>query len=234
MKRALWFALAAFVWIACAPGARAEWPRVNGKLTAKTVAIRKAVILPAQVAFVKQGASGSEGMTAEAGQVGVSLYSAVSRELALRGVEILPNPFEQAKDDAAKYAIADLQARYDNVAVQVRKKPARVEKGQLTLGDRVTRFEPGAAADILVFIRGAGLMRTPARKAVSLAMRGFTGLMSQFRGEVVFVDGRTGEVLALIRFQRLCDMSQKSDERFARSVREAMHDVPLPLPAPKV
>jgi hypothetical protein len=233
MKRALWLSLAAMVLTACAHDVRAEWPHVNEKLTSREVTIRKAVLLPAQVSFNKVGARGSEGGIPEADQIGASLYSAVSKELSLRGIEVLPNPLEQAKDDAAKYAIADLQARYDNVAVQVRRKPGRVAKGRFTLSDRVAKFEPGAAADTLVFIRGAGLMFTPGRKAIALATWGWAGLVSQFRGEVAFVDAKTGEVLAFIRFSRSRDMTRKADERFRQGLREVLHDVPLPLPPPK-
>jgi hypothetical protein len=233
MKRALWLPLAALVWIACARDARGAWPYVNKKLTSKSVIIRKAVLLPAQVAFSKVGVKGTEGGLPQGEQLGESFYAAVSKEMALRGIEVLPNPLEQAKDDAAKYAIADLQARYDNVRVQVRKRPGRVEKGQVTLDDRVAKFEPGAAADILVFIRGTGTVLTPGRKAIGLATWNWFSLMSQFRGEVTFVDAKTGEVLAFLRFMDDRDMTQKSDERFRRSLREALHDVPLPLPPPK-
>ncbi|HXB74821.1 MAG TPA: hypothetical protein VNY05_41705 [Candidatus Acidoferrales bacterium] len=235
MKRAVSLSLAATVWIGCARDARAQFPHVNRKLTARGVTIHKAVLLPAQVTVNKIGVKGAEGGVPQAEQIGGSFYSAVSTELALRGIEVLPNPLEQAKDDAARYAIADLQARYDNVGVQVRRRPGSVEKGRFTLGDGVAKFEPGAAADILVFIRGTGHVLTSARKAIGLAEWNWIGMgrMSQFRGEVTFVDAKTGEVLALIRFARGRDMTVKSGERFSQSLREALHDVPLPLPPPK-
>ena len=196
MKRTLWLLLAALLWITCARDARSEWPRVNKKLEAKSVIIRKAVLLPALVAFRKVGVRGTEGGLPQGEQLGESFYSAVSRELVLRGIEVLPNPLERAKDDAARYAIADLQARYDNIRVQMRKKPGGVEKGQVTLDDRVAKFEPGAAADILVFIRGTGTALTPGRKAVGFAAWNWVGfgMLSQFHGEVTFVDSKTGEV----------------------------------------
>jgi hypothetical protein len=232
MKRALSLSLAAIALAACAREARAQWPRVNEKLKARKVIIRKAVLLPAQVAFNKVGTRGPEGGTPEADQIGASLYSAVSKELSRRGVEVLPNPLEEAKSDAAKYAVANLQARYDSVGVQVRRKPDRVAKGRFTLGDQVAKFEPGAAADALVFIRGAGLILTSARRAIALAT-GNWFLMSQFFGEVAFVDAKTGEVLVFVRFTLYRDATRKSDERFSQSLRRALRDVPLPLPPPK-
>jgi hypothetical protein len=87
----------------------------------------------------------------------------VAAELAQRGVEVLPDPLSNARDDAARYAVADLQARFDNVAVQVRKKPTHVDKGAFTLGDRVAKFEPGAPADVLVFLRASCRSRDAGR-----------------------------------------------------------------------
>ena len=70
MKRALSLSLAAIALAACAREARAQWPRVNEKLKARKVIIRKAVLLPAQVAFNKVGTRGPEGGTPEADQIG--------------------------------------------------------------------------------------------------------------------------------------------------------------------
>lgn len=233
MKCALWLSLAAMVLTGYARDAHAEWPRVNEKLKSKKVAIRKAVLLPAQVTFNIVGFKGVEGGIPERGRISGSFYLAVAKELSHRGIEVLPNPLEQAKDDAAKYAIADLQARFDNVEVQVRRKPGSVAKGRFTLGDRVATFEPGAAADTLVFIRGTGRKLTPGGEVIAFAIGGVHGMLPQFRGEVTFVDAKTGEVLALIRFSSSEDMTEKSDERFSQVLREALHDVPLPLPPPK-
>jgi hypothetical protein len=233
MKRALWCGIAAAM---CIGGARAQWIELNPKLKAKVnpTVIRKVVILPAMVSFQKVGAKGSEGELPEAGQLGKDFYAAVSKELVTRGVEVLPNPAAQAKDDAARYAIADLQAKFDDVAVQIRRKRSRVEKGRYTLGDRVSAFEPGAASDTLVFIRGGGSRHTRGRTAIAIATRGIGGLLEQqFVGEITFVDARTGEVLAFAPFDRLKDMTTKSEERFAQSVREALWSLPLPLRPPK-
>jgi hypothetical protein len=46
-----------------------EWPRINAKLAAKQVTIRKAVVLPAQVTFVKVGTRGAEGGFPESDQI---------------------------------------------------------------------------------------------------------------------------------------------------------------------
>jgi hypothetical protein len=231
MRSTLRFWFAALLWSASL--ARAQWPHVNEKLTAGRVVIHQAVLLSAEVKFERIGTRGSEGSITEADQIAAAFYSSVAKELALRGVNVLPNPLDQARDDAARFAIADLQAKYNNVATQVRRKPNRVAKGRFTLGDRVALFEPGAAADVLVFMRGAGYLPTPGRNAISLATWGFAGVGPGFRGEIAFVHAKTGEVLVFLRFFRRRDMTKDADDRFAQSVREALHDVPLPMPPPR-
>jgi hypothetical protein len=86
---------------------------------------RKAVVLPAVVDYHTVSLTGVKGGTEKIDPIANSLYAAVSKskELSLRGVEVFPNPLETAKTDAERYAIADLQARYDSVRLQLRKKP---------------------------------------------------------------------------------------------------------------
>jgi len=54
-----------------------------------------------------------------------------------------------AATNEEKYAIANLQAKYDNIHVQLAKKPKRIDNGQLSLGDSVAAFEPARGADAL-------------------------------------------------------------------------------------
>lgn len=223
MRFPLWFWGSALMFSMCARDANAEWPSINSKLKKKQVAIHQVVVLPAQVAYKKVNFFGVEGGTEESDQIASTLYSVVTKELAARGVQILPNPLDLAKADAEKYAIADLQARYDTVGVQMRKNPGWVEHGRITLDDRVARFAPGIASDALVFIRGNGANRTP-----------FGSLsMVPFHVEVTFVDAKTGDVLALVRFGIVRDVAMKTDERLLHGLRNAMHDVPLPAAPPK-
>jgi hypothetical protein len=207
----------------------AERPRISGQLASGQVAIRKALVLPAEVSFNKVGVKGSDGGIPEGDRIAEKLFLSVCEQLRARGVEVLPDP-RAATDDRARYALADLQARYDNVAVQIRRKPPRVDKNGFTLGDGVAKFEPGTAADVLVFLRGTGGSASRARQAMALA--GVGGL-SEFRGEVAIVDARTGAVLAFVRFIRARNMTQNTEERLAKNIQDALHDVPLPVGPPK-
>jgi len=223
MRWMLWFSCAALLCSISAREARAEWPRINPKLKSKQVTIRKVVILPAQVSYKKVSFKGVEGGTEESDQIASTLYSVVIKELAARGVEVFSNPLESAKTDTERYAIADLQTRYDTVGAQMRKNPGWVEHERITLDDRVAKFAPGAGSDALVFVRGDGANRVPMG-----SLR-----MMPFRAEVTFVDAKTGDVLALVRFGISRDVAKKTAERLMHGLREAMHDVPLPTPPAK-
>jgi hypothetical protein len=224
MRWMLWFSCAALLCSVSVREARAEWPRINPKLKSKQVTIHKAVVLPAQVSYKKLALfKGVVGGTDESDQIASTLYSVVTMELAARGVEVLSNPMDSAKTDAERYAIADLQVRYDSVGAQMRKKPGWVEHGRITLDDRVARFAPGVGSDAIVFVRGDGANRVPMG-----SLR-----MTPFRAEVTFVDAKTGDVLAFVRFGISRDVAKKTEERLMHGLREAMQDVPLPAPPPK-
>jgi hypothetical protein len=211
----------------------AQIPYVNKKLKDRQVSIRKVVVFPAQASFDIVGAKGSEGGLPEADRIGADFTTAVAGELSWRGVQVLPSPWDQAKDDATRYARADLQGKYDNIAVQLRRKPDWVRKGKITMGDRVTGLDGGPDADALVFTRGSGHTLTPGGKAVALATWNLASVAGQFRGEVTMVDAKTGEVLVYVRFWRHQNVTERTGERLSKSLREAFHDVPLPLPPHK-
>jgi hypothetical protein len=209
-------ALFALLLIAGAVSVSAEAPHVNVKLKGRSSTVRKALVLPALITFGKVGWNGDQSSFAD------------SDEIASRGVEVLPNPMEAAPDDAARFAVVDLQSRYDNVAFQMHRSLGKVEKGGLTLGDRVATFGPGSNADVLVFLRGAGRVSSTARKAITLASKWMPE--TSFRGEILLVDARIGEILFFVRFLHYANVARKTEQHFAESVHRVMHDIPLPLP----
>jgi len=222
MRSARWLPAMALAGAIFALPVHAEWPYFGPSLKTGRVALHKVVILPAQFAYKVIGLKGVKGGTEEGEQIGVNLASAVAAELARRGVEILPSPRDAAKTDSEKYAIADLETRYDTVGLLIRKKPGLIREGRLTLDDRVAGFAPGTGADALVFLRGHGEARQPI---------GAFGT-ADLHIDVAFVGAKTGEVLGLVRFGIY--LSHKEIEnRLASGFREALHDLPLPLPPPK-
>jgi hypothetical protein len=108
----------------------------------------------------------------------------------------------------------------------MRKKPKWVELGKITLDDRVAKFAPGTGSDALVFIRAKGM--EPSWKPP-----GTRSLRPSGSAEVSFVDAKSGEVLAFIRFGILPNVNKTTDRSFPSRLRDALHDVPLPAPPPK-
>jgi hypothetical protein len=117
--------------------------------------------------------------------------------------------------------------------VQLAKKPGGVEKGRYTLGDRVAKFEPGAGADALVFLRGAGYLPTPGRRAVAVVTFDLPGAAAMFQGDLTCVDAKTGEVLVFIRFIRARNITVNTEDRFTENMRISLQHVPFPLPPVK-
>lgn len=217
MRAALWPSCATLLVFLLAGNARADWPRINNRLAKRRVTIHKALILPPQLAYYE--GSREQGSSQQAEQITAAMYSAVSRELTLRGVSILPNPMDTAKTEAEKFAVADLQARFDTIAVLMRRKPRWVDDGKISLDDRVAAFAPGAGSDALVFIRGAS-GREP----------NFLGTdWLSVEAEISFVDAKTGESLALITLSSMCNRRADVGMKLAKGVHKAMHDLPLPL-----
>lgn len=199
-------------------------PHLHPKLTSGKTVVRRVVILPPQILFDRVGMKGPESMAEQGDQLSATLYGAFEKELASRGVEVLPNPMKSAAGDEARYAIANLQSRYDTVRVQLRKKQFRVEDGHLTMGDEIAAFEPAKGADAVVFIRGSGTQATRAKQASILL--GF-GAFSSFQSDTALVDARTGDVLAWIRMNLLGDVSKAHEDRLDHSLHQALRDIPL-------
>jgi hypothetical protein len=198
---------------------------LHPKLLKQQTVIHKVVILPPLLSFVEVGMKGVDSMTPESEQLTEKLSSILESELTARGVESSRAP----AGDEQKFAIADLQAKFDSVRVQVLRKPNRVDQGRITLGDGISAFAPAKGVDAIAMVRGTAVKATRAKQvAVALGM----GALSGFQGEIALIDARTGELLAWTRVMRSGDVSRKSRESVADSVRNALHDVPLPIPMP--
>jgi len=61
----------------------------------------------------------------------------------------------------------------------------------------------------------------------------FATVGGAFQTDIGVVDAHSGEVLAFLRTVLFKDPTAKSEERFPPLIREALRDVPLPIPAPR-
>ncbi len=164
-------------------------------------AVRTVLVLPPKVTVAKSGVKGQESLIEEAQKVEAALPAIVTKVLQGKGCKVLQNPFEpQAleKDSDLKYALADLQGRFDVLSEQLNRKPKDVRNGRFTLGDEVTKFNPGASADALVFVRGEGVITTGGKKAFATVFGGLAGAAASANHifvNVAVVDARTGAIL---------------------------------------
>jgi len=163
----------------------------SGKAVVKTL-----VLLPPNVRIVKNGVKSTEEMVEESRAAESVLPPLITEALNKKHCEVNDKAFAGdalEKDADLKYAVADLQKRFDEVLPQIQKKPKDVRKGRFTLGDEVAKLNPGGTADALVFIRGFGQQVTGGKAFLSAMAHtyNFSGTIYH----IAVVDAHTGNVL---------------------------------------
>jgi len=159
--------------------------------------VKNILILPPEASLMKSGMKGSEPLVAESQALETGLSSIVRQTLSDKGCNMLPDAFSPDalnQDPDLKYALSDLQTRYDKLQVLLKKKPKDVRTGRFSLGDEVANFSPGAAADGLVFVRAKGVVPTTGLKTFVV----FTGMgvtYSHLSLDISVVDAQTGAIL---------------------------------------
>jgi hypothetical protein len=173
---------------------------INPKLAEKKVTIRSAVILPAKVEITKESAKGSEMMVAESADISASVVEAVGHLLEQKKISVVTSPFEPvtAMAESRKYALADIQTRYDALLPKLTGKSKDVKKARFTLGDEVMLLNVHNDADVLVFVRGTGRIFTKGKTAFSI-LNPFDFDYPLAQITVGVVDARSGEVLAFTK-----------------------------------
>jgi hypothetical protein len=218
MKKRIAFAgiLLAGIIVAAVPApAQFEHPELKSR---KRV-VKGAIILPPKVAVMKAGMKSNEPMIEEGRQVELALPGMIARVLEEFGCKVQESPFSAAaleKDAELKYALADMQTRFDAVLEQLKKKPKDVRKGRFTLGDEVLKVNPGGA-DTLIFVRATGFLSTGGKKVFS-AMIGGPGLIQMVQVNVTIVDGQNGTVLYFARSLATGNFVQET-EKMAKPIR---------------
>jgi len=193
MSRTTIASIAAAVFFFCtAAWAQFEHP----DLKSRKIVVKTAVILPPDVKILKSGVKGSEELVEEERKIEGTLPPIIGSVMEERHCSADGKAFDSAaleKDQELKYAVADLQKRFDELFPQLTRKPKDVRKGRFTLGDEVAKLNPGGATDALVFVRGFGQSNTGGK--VFLAALAGVSVFSGAVFHVVVVDARTGVVL---------------------------------------
>jgi hypothetical protein len=181
--------------IACSvPLARAQFAHPD--LKSGKIVVRKVLILPPRATVTKSGMKGNETLIAESQMVEAALPGIIAEAIQAKGCTVLDNVFAPEaleKNPDLKFAVADIQDRYDALHKHVSEKPKDVRSGRYTMGDEVANFNPGAAADALVFVRAAGVVNTGGKKVLG-AIAGVNEA-DYVVVNIAIVDSQSGAVL---------------------------------------
>jgi hypothetical protein len=198
MRPKISYLLVAGLLLLAAPAQGYEF--LHPKLKAKEVNVRTVVVLPSIVKMTKQGVKGAEGMAKEEEEATSALASGVAAALTKSGLSV-ETPFtEEAlnNNNELKYALADVQRKFDEIAPQLYRKPKDVRKGRFSLGDMVAVLNSKGSADALVIVRADAQKQTKGRSFMTggLAGMAFSG-SATFITHVVLVDAKNGDILFL-------------------------------------
>lgn len=163
----------------------------SGKAVVKNV-----VILPPNVKIVKNGVKAVEEMTDESRAIENALPPLIIEALNKRHCEANDKAFSGEaleKDSDLKYAVADLQKKFDEMLPQLQRKGKDVRKGRFTLGDDVAKLNPGGTADALVFVRGFGQEVTGGKAFLGAMAHNYTPSGAIYY--IAVVDAHNGAVL---------------------------------------
>jgi hypothetical protein len=159
--------------------------------------VKNIMVLPPAATLVKSGMKGNEPLVAESRALESGLFSIVKQTLRDKGCNIIQDELDSSALDQnpdLKYALADLQTRYDKLQILIKKKPKDVRTGRFSLGDEVANFSPGAAADALVFVRANGVVQTAGKKAF-VVLTGMGVTYNRVALDISVVDSQTGIIL---------------------------------------
>ena len=201
---------------------------LHPRLRSREANLRTILILPPVVDIKREGMKGTMSMIKESEEVGAELSEMVSAALREKHINATAEPFSaEALREAneLKYALADIQRRYDRLEPLLLKKAKDVGKGRFSLGDEVAKLDVRDAADALVFVRANGTKSTTGNKLYKVFMPG-SGRWSRLSVSLAVVDSKTGDVLLLAKFRVGGDFVEQPRQVLERSVREALQELP--------
>jgi hypothetical protein len=200
---------------------------LHPKISGKQLVIRNVVILPAKVNVVRTSLKGPEGMAAESEELSGRVEKTFSEVLSTqKSITTLSGPARSSEGvgTQARYSVADIQAKFEELLPKVVKKPGDVTKGRFTMGDEVLNLNLDRSADAIVFVRGKGQKITPGKATFNILVGGTPAYLSL---QFVVIDARTGDVL-LYTEQIFAGDPTTADDRIRRSVERGLKKLPSP------
>jgi len=193
--------------------------------------IRLVVLAPIQVNLTKMSMKGAESMMDEARNMELPLTLEI--EAAMQGlgytldVETLSHE-ALAKDSDQRYAVDDLQKKFDAELQLMHRKSKGVRKGRFSLGDEVAKLPLNDQVDALLFVRAHGQVLTENKKAFGTFVAGSRSDFAVM--DFGLVDARTGDVLYFARSKMVASLVQDSEE-VAAGIAGAFADLPKISPS---
>lgn len=208
--------------------------RLHPKLKKKEKTLQSVLLIPAKITISKDTVKGGESMIAESEALEKATQKLVFDALKAKGFNVVDSQLPSdasSNNEETRYAIADIQGKYDQLHTQVQRKAKDVEKGRFTLGEDVAKIHTLNPVDALVFVRGVGSVKTAGKAWLgALAGRGGVSFLTLSFG---VVDAQTGEVLYFD--QRIVasglgrkKFHEKPDEALKKPVDKAFNKMPPP------
>lgn len=177
--------------------------------TIKTVSIANAgpiwnvCILPPEATLARVGMKGGASLTKESQEWAEKLAGAFQHAVTEAGGKAIGNlsTGDLLRDDDARQSVVRLQRKYDEISVQLRKKPGGVAKGRYTLGDEIALLPCAGHSDSVSFVQAQGVSSTNGRKAFEIVVSPASGLLSpkaRFDFWIALVDAKSGQVAAFV------------------------------------
>jgi hypothetical protein len=210
--------------------------KLHPKLKEGKVSLERLVILPAQVALVKNGMKGAEPMEKEAAAAAPLIEQATAQALTRKNLKVLGTPFTAESlqsNEKLKYALADVQRNYAELAAKIIRKQKDVEKGRFTLGDQVLLLNQDDNIDAFVFVQVSGQQNTGGKKTLgALTLNPFL-LVSFYFITVTVADARTGDILAHAFTATKSDVTKHENPKLTEVIAKSLKKLPAPTATAK-
>jgi len=185
----------------------------NPDLKSRKKQVHSLLFMPAQVKLTKVGMKGADAMTEESRQAELALSPVIVRVLQQLGYKVDQESLAPAvleKDPDLRYAVDDLQKKFDDELQRMKRKVKDVRKGRFTLGDEVTKLPAGEGVDALLFVRAEGQVLTGGKKALGILVAGPKNDVATMHFGVV--DAKTGDVLYFAQPVALRNIAKDSEK----------------------
>lgn len=176
--------------------------------------ITNILVLPPQVTIVRVGLRGGEPRPVQSAELERELAPLIDRAVRERVWNARVTAIEPPTMPEDRYAIADIQQRYDRIAQVMHRKRRDVGKGRYSLTDAVVTGRSVEPGTMLMFTRFSALTTTLAAQLLLANAYGelFVAFADAITGEILFLSKRkiplstnTGQILGQLReaFKRI-------------------------------